>query len=425
MRALLAKNLSWLFFDRVSRLGIGLWIGVWVARFLGPEQYGVLNYALSYVAIFSAFIKLPLDQIAIRELIEKPLRRKKILGTIFWLKFFSGLFGFIAIAAIIYLSSSHLNEANIAILILALSMLFNWADIFEIYFNAKSLPKYFVIAKGIGFILYTLARIALIYFKLPLLYFVASFLIECITSSLLLVLIFRINQGTFDGWRFDSKTVRQLLGDGWPVMVAALMTVIQSRLDQVMLGEMLGDYQVGIYSVAVRLSEIWIFVPMVIVQVLTPHLISLRVQSHSLFNWRMCQIYCFMFWAGVFVGIGVLLFGSEIILLTFGPDYLSAYSPLVVTIWSGIFISQSIARSIWLLGENIFYLRLVVNIISLPVNIGLNLLVIPKYGAEGAAYATLISTFFGVWVFPYFFKKLRFANIQMMKSINPFPFILK
>jgi O-antigen/teichoic acid export membrane protein len=137
----------------------------------------------------------------------------------------------------------------------------------------------------------------------------------------------------------------------------------------------------------------------------------------------MSQVYCLVFWLGVLAGLGAILLGKDLILISFGADYEASYAPLVVTIWSGIFIAQSIARSVWLVGENILYLRLAVSSISLPVNIGLNIFLIPKYGAEGAAFATLISTFFGVWIFPYLFRKLRTSNIQMMRSINPIPFI--
>ena len=61
----LIGNTGWLFADRILRLGVGLWVGIWTARYLGPEQFGLFNYSIAFVALFSVFATLGLDGIVV------------------------------------------------------------------------------------------------------------------------------------------------------------------------------------------------------------------------------------------------------------------------------------------------------------------------------------------------------------------------
>jgi O-antigen/teichoic acid export membrane protein len=80
-------NTSWLFGEKILRMIVGLFVGIWVARYLGPEQFGLLSYAQSFVGLFTAIATLGLDGIVVRELVKDPSRRDELIGTAFWLKF--------------------------------------------------------------------------------------------------------------------------------------------------------------------------------------------------------------------------------------------------------------------------------------------------------------------------------------------------
>ena len=122
---------------------------------------------------------------------------------------------------------------------------------------------------------------------------------------------------------------------------------------------------------------------------------------------------------GVFVGLVVIIFGKSVVGLLFGAAYIDAYTALVFNIWNGIFISQAVARGIWMISENLQIYRLYSNIIVVVLNISVNLLLIPKYGIAGAAVATLITQALGTWIVSLFWKPLRASTLAMIRSINP------
>ena len=83
-------NTGWLFADSILRMGVGMFVGVWIARYLGPQQFGVLSYAMAFVALFSAVATLGLDSIVIREVLRNPASANEIMGSAFILKLAGG-----------------------------------------------------------------------------------------------------------------------------------------------------------------------------------------------------------------------------------------------------------------------------------------------------------------------------------------------
>lgn len=213
--------------------------------------------------------------------------------------------------------------------------------------------------------------------------------------------------------------MQRLLKDGWPLIISSALIIIHTRLDQVMIGQMLDNAAVGIYSVAVRLSEVWLFIPALIVQTLMPYFVKLREPNAALYNARLLQLYSIMFWLGVSMGLLTVIFGEFLILTLFGEPYREAFLPLTLTIWTGVFISQALARGIWMVGENMQGYRLANNLIAVPINVALNWLLIPKYGVVGASAASFVSIGLGTWVVPFLFKSMRASNKQMIVAINP------
>ena len=97
-------NTGWLFADRFLRIIVELFIGVWIARYLGPEKFGLYSYAIAFVALFSAFSTLGLDRIVVREIVKEPTDKDEIIGTAFILKFIGGILGLLSAFGIIQTS---------------------------------------------------------------------------------------------------------------------------------------------------------------------------------------------------------------------------------------------------------------------------------------------------------------------------------
>lgn len=419
MRAQLLANLNWLFADKVLRLAGGLFIGVWVARYLGPEQFGLLNYALAFVALFSAVAKLGIDQIVIRELSKSPEKDGDILGTVFVLKLIAALAALMLVVPAAWITRNGDWSFTVLVVVIAVGMIFNALDAYDLYYQSHVLSRYAVIARSTAFLFFSAVRVAFILGECPVVCFAVATTLELALGGAILVWMFYRRQVAERKWHFDGQIMRSLLRDGWPLIVSSALIIIHTRIDQVMIGLMLGDSDVGMYSVAIRLSDTWLFFPLIIVQTVTPYMLKLRNSDTMFYHARLLQLYSLMFWLGVIVGVLTVFWGKGFVTLLFGEPYRASYFPLVLTIWTGIFISQAIARGIWMVGENLQGYRLMNNLIAVQMNILLNWFLIPKYGIAGASAASLVSIGTSTWIAPFLFKSLRASNRQLLLSMNP------
>jgi PST family polysaccharide transporter len=292
-------------------------------------------------------------------------------------------------------------------------------DPIDIFYQAKVLSKGVIKARASAFLIFILVRIGLILGGFSVVWFAVAGTMELALATALMVWIYHRKEGGFREWVWEKNTAKMLLKDGWPLIASSLLIIVHTRLDQVMIGQMLNDVQVGHYSAAVRISEAWLFVPVLVVQTVMPYFVRLREQSPTRYQQRLMQLYSAMFWSGALAGVMAILFGRQVIEVLFGAQYSNAYGSLVLLIWTGIFIAQAVARGIWMISENLQVFRLLNNLIAVPINIGLNLLWIPKYGVSGAAAASLISVCLGTWVAPLLFEPLRKSNLDMIRSIDP------
>jgi len=412
-------NVIWLFFDKILRILGGIFISVWVARYLGPNDFGIFNYAMAFTGFFMVFVKLGFDQIITREIVKTPKLTHYLLGTAFVLK----LVGSIVALLAIYLSMMYLEMDSLKktiIFIISMGFLFQAIDVVDYFYQAKVLSKYTVIVRNVAFIFSSAVKIYFILNEYSVAYFAFTSVIELMIAGILFIIVYKKTGEYINQWRYNSKIAMRLLKFSWPIGLSTFLVSIHMKIDQVMIGEMLNTEQVGIYSVAVRLSEFWIFIPGILVSTLLPYFVNLRERNNKLYHYRLLQFYSLMFWMGVSVGCGAIFFGEDIIVLLFGVTYIGAYEALVFNIWAGIFMAQSAAKGIWVLSENKQFYRIVANIIATIINISLNVILIPKYGISGAAAATLITRFSNNWVTPIFIPSYRGNTIESIKSINPF-----
>ena len=273
------RNTAWLFADRVVRLGFGLFVGVWVARYLGPAQFGVLSYANAYVALFSAIAALGLDSVVVRNIVRDPSRREEILGTAFFLKLIGAAATVVLAAGTILLVRPGDTVSQIVVGIIALGTIFQAFDAIDFWFQSQILSKYTVCAKNSAFLVISLVKIALILSKASVISFAAAGLAEIALGSMGLIMVYRMNGHRLKEWRFRRDTAKEMLADSWPLVLSGIVVMIYIRIDQVMIGNILGIAEVGIYSVAVNLTEVWYFIPMAITSSVLPAIIDSKRRS--------------------------------------------------------------------------------------------------------------------------------------------------
>ena len=417
-RSAIYANFAWLFFDKMLHLIVGLIVAVWVARYLGPKNYGILSYAVAYTSFFTIFVKIGLDKIIVREVVRNYDVASYYIGTSFFIKLFGSLIAITLIGISIALCENT-NVVKLTIYLISFSFVFQSFDVIDYYYQSLMKSKYVVISKNISFLVTNLLKVYFIIKSYSVAYFAFASTLEILLSAIFLIITFKMTDNKISFWRFDKKIAKILLKDSWPIALNAFLISIHLKIDQAMIKSLIDLEQLGIFSVAVKIAEYWYFIPAIIVQTLMPYFVKLRQINPTLYENRLMQLYSLMFWIGVFVGIASILFGKVFISMTFGLNYTDSYHPLVFNIWKGIFVSQAVASTIWIINENIQFFRLYVNVLAVVTNIALNYFLIPRYGITGAAISSLASIGLSTWFFSLFFKPLKKPTLAMIKSIIP------
>ncbi len=341
------SNIGWLFADRILRMGVGLIIGAWIARYLGPQQFGLYNYAIAFVSLFGAIATLGLDQIVVRNLVREPSDKDEILGTSFVLKLIGGVVTVLLTTGTIILVRPEDKLMHWLVGITATGLVFQAFDAIDFWFQFQVQAKYTVVAKNTAFVLISIVKVSLLEMKAPLIYFVWAGLAETVVGAICLAISYRFSGQKFRSWRINLRQAKSLLKDSWPLIIAGLSIMIYVRIDMVMLGELADDQAVGIYAVATRLSELWVFIPTAIVSSVNPSIIEAKKESETLYYEKLQKIFNVMVVLAYAIAIPMTFFSNYVVVLIFGQNYAVAGGVLSIHIWGQLFGFLGIARVVW------------------------------------------------------------------------------
>jgi O-antigen/teichoic acid export membrane protein len=414
LRAL--SNTGWLFGDKVLRMGIGLLVGVWIARYLGPEQFGLLNYALAIVALFGAVASVGLNGIVVRDLLNQPEAAQDTLGSSFMLQLLGGLIA--CGLAVFTISLLRPDDALVKLMVavLGFALVFKASDVARYWFESQVQSRYVVWIENGVFLLFTAVKIALVFSGAPLMAFVWVTFAEALLVAAGLLVVYARRGGRLAAWRVRASRIKCLLTDSWPLILSGLAVMIYMRIDQIMLGQMLGDEAVGVYSAAVWISEVWYFVPVAIISSVLPAIISARNNDSMQYIARLQKLYDVMFLVAISVAVPMSFLSGPVVTLLFGEAYAGAGSVLSIHIWSGVFVFLGMASSQWLILEGRQKAILQRTLLGAVINVFANFLLIPSYGAVGAAYATVLSYFIAVFSVG-LRAETRLAYVMMARSM--------
>lgn len=415
------KNTSWLFVEKVLRMIVGLFVGIWVARYLGPEQFGLFSYAQSLVGIFAIIASLGLDGIIIRDFVKDKSRRDELIGTAFYLKLFGSFITLLTLAITINFISNN-SFTNLLIFIIASGVVFQAFNVVDLYFQSNILSKYVVYANIISLAISSIIKVLLIINEASLVYFAWVILFDNMVLALGFIYFYTKQNLTIFNWQFNKNTAITLLKNSWPFLLSGVAWTLHAKIDQVMIKEMLNVEAVGQYVAAVQLSEAWYFIPVIIGASLFPAIINAKKISKKLYYARLQRFYDLMVWLAIAIAIPVTFLSHWIVDLLYGKEYHEAGSVLVIHIWTAVFMFLFIASGKWFISENLSKETLYRNISGVIVNISLNYYLIPLFGIVGAAYATLVSYFVAGMLYDISSKKLR---ISFMLKINSFFIIFR
>ncbi|MGB9755772.1 MAG: flippase [Desulfurella sp.] len=383
-------NTAWLFTEQLVRMLVGFFVGVWVARYLGPENYGILSYSLAFVALFQGIAKLGLDGIVVRELVKFPEKRDELLGTSFWLKFIGSVITFLIVVVVAYITADKF-ETFVYISIIAAGLIFQSFEVIDFYYQATVQAKYITVRRIIQLIISSSLKIYFILIKADLIWFVLVSLFDAVSLAVFSWWIYRMQNLPAFFRYFDKQLAKMLLKDSWTLIFASFFTLFVMNINRIILKNMYGFENVGFYSVAESLTGIWIFITTIITTSLAPSITNAKKVNEFLYKQRILNLFRLLLLVSISISLIIFMLSDFLVSKLYGDKYLSTIPILRIYVWSNIFVFLGNASWQWYINENkqnTVLTRLFLGAIS---SLFFGLLLIKYYGAVGAALNTIIS----------------------------------
>lgn len=383
-------NTGWMFTEKIFRTLVAFFVGILVARYLGPDNFGLLNYAISFAGLFTSFANLGLDSIVIRELVKTPDKKDIILGTVFRLRLMGSFITILLVSITAFLIKEPTFNL-LLIVIIASATIFQSIGVVEQFFQSRVEAKFNVIAQSSSFFIAALLKVLIVFLNKPLIYFAVVQSIESLFLAVGYYFVYRKNNLIISTWKYDSTVAQSLLKDSWPLVLSGVVIAIYMKIDQVMIKNFMEIKEVGYYAAAVKLCEAWYFIPMAVSTSVFPAIVNAKQKSEKLYLNRLQKLYDFLAAIAIIIAIPVTFLSGFIIDILFGPKFQPAASVLTIYIWAGVATFLGVASSQYLIAENLTKLSFYRTLIGMIINVIFNLYLIPVYGINGAAIATLIS----------------------------------
>ncbi len=412
-------NIYWLFLDKILSIGVAFFISVWVARYLGPTNLGTLKYINAFVFLFSPLATLGMNNVVVRELVEHPEAKHEIIGTAFFLRVICGILTTMMVILVTFIAPPADANVQLFIAISSSVFLFKVFGVIDDWFQSQLESKYPVLSRNIILAVLSIAKIGLIQYHAPLILFILLPVIEAALYSLLIVIFYgqRNNFHTILSWRLNTERAKYIFRESLPLLFTGIAVSLYLMADQVMLGQMVGNKAVGIYSVAVGLSEMWYMIPVIFSSSLYPTVIRLKQADKYQYDKRLQQYYDLMALMAYVIIACVLPLAHSVINSLYGSSYDAAVPILYVHLWTCLFTFIGIAQSTWLTSEGLQKQNFIATALGAVLNVLLNLLLIPRFEGMGSAIATLISYASASYFFYLFFAETRENAWLMTKSL--------
>ena len=413
------KNTGWLFGGQMLRMVLGLFVSVAVARYLGPSDFGLFNYVLSIVALVAVVCSLGLENLARRELVEHPEQKNEILGSCFTLSAIAGLFGYTALLGTVALAGVDRYLIGIYAL-LGGTLLFTPFKFIETWFQSQVRGELSVISTSISLLVFAGVKVAAILAGLDFIIFCYIFLLEA--ASLVLIRIYMYTkhyQSVFD-WSASLARGKWLLAQSWPMILSGLAITVYMRIDQVMLGAMATDTDVGNYAAATRISSVWYFVPSLLASSLFPAIVNSKKMGIEIYQERLQHYFDLNAALSYLIIVPISVLSGWIILTLYGEAFSEAGPILLIHVWASLFVFIGVARGQYLILEGYFRFSMLATVFGAIINILLNLMLITRFAGLGAAWATLLAQICSTLLSSYFYKPLRIIGFAQIKAIMIF-----
>ncbi len=417
MKAKLVKNSIWIIGGKIIQMVLSFVISMITARYLGPGNFGIINYVNSFFVFFSCICGLGFDSIIVNELVHKPDKESETLGTVIVLETISACFSIAGMVFVVGLANQFDKQYCFIAFIYSLNLLFKGIDMITYWYQAHYLSKVSSVAGIIAYIAMSAYRIFLLATGKSIEWFAFSNTVDAMILALGLLIVFKKNHS--QKLRFSWKRGKEMLSRSYHFIISGLMITIYMQTDKVMLKHMVDEVTVGNYSVAASISTIWVFVLTAVIDSARPYLLDMYHKNKKRFEQGLQCLYTLIIVVSVCVAVVFTFFGNFLINLLYGEAYSMSGLFLAVLSWSVPFSYIGASRNIFSLSEGLERYEKHMALIGTVMNVVLNFVLINFVGAVGAAIATVITQAFINYIVMFMIKPLRRNGIIITKAFNP------
>lgn len=394
---------------------LSLIVGIFTARYLGPSNYGLVNYGTTYVSFFMSFCTLGINSVIIKDFFDHPDEQGKSIGTTLVLRIISSFASALMIVGIVGILDHNEPLTIVVVALCSISLLFHVFDTFNYYFQSQYRSKITAIATLIAYVSTSVYKVILLITGASVAWFAFASSVDYIVLGILLYIFYATNKGP--RLSFSWEKGKALLKQSCHYILSGMMVAIYGQTDKLMLKQMLDTTAVGYYSTATAICAMWTFVLQAIIDSIYPTILKLKGQDEYLYERKNKQLYAITFYISIFVSVLFLLLGDLAIRILYGEAYAPAGLPLKIVTWYTAFSYLGVARNAWIVCEEKQKYLKYIYIVAAIMNVILNFIMIPYWGATGAAAASLITQIFTSIILPLFIKGMKRNSILMLQAM--------
>lgn len=405
------KNAGWMIGGKMMQMIISLVVGVLTARYLGPSNYGLINYAATYVAFFSSLCSLGINAVIIKDFNDHPDDQGVAIGTTIGLRLISAFFSVITIFAAVSLIDYGEKTTMAVVMLSSMSLLFHIFDVLNPWFQYRYEAKTTATASLLAYFVVAVYKTILLVTGKSVYWFAFSTSVDYVVLAAFLLIAYSRKKGP--SFRFSWAKGRELLKRSYPYILSGMMTAVYAQTDKLMLKQMLANAEVGYYSTATAICGMWTFVLAAIIDAVFPTIYRVYNINKADFEKKNRQLYAIVIYISIAASLFFVLFGSTIISILYGETYLPAASTLKILTFGTVFSYLGVARHAWVICENMQKHLTVISLSAAILNVILNYFMIPVLGTAGAALSSVVAQFLTCCIVPLFIRGMR-PNVKLM-----------
>jgi O-antigen/teichoic acid export membrane protein len=400
------SSTRWLLAQQVLRIIQGFLIGIAVARYLGPEKFGIFSLVVAFFMLSSGIARLGLDDIYAKLLVQSTTEEETLLGTAFWLKFGASICMLSSLYMLFCMQNFEYGYSYF-IIIAAIAVVFQSFDVINISFQAKAMGMHVSLCKITQLIASAVIKLYLIYVGAELIWFIYIIMFDTVFLAFICMVVYLNSGSKYFLGSFQFSLAKRMVIEAFPVFLSTFAIVAYMRIDQLMIQYFVGEYQLGLYSSAVKLSEAIYFLPMIICNSFFALILSSKETNTANYHYLFQKLFCGMVLIALLVSLPLALVSTNLINYTFGENFKDAVPVLKIHLAASVFVFLGVASDKYLLAENLNYVIFRKALLGLILNVFLNIWMIPRFGITGAALATLLSQFMITFIYDMIDKNMK------------------